>query len=61
MSAATRSVPAAAAGFERTGAVAAVGPLVVRSGGDSVAIELYADTRITRFLRANVNPTDSQS
>jgi hypothetical protein len=38
--------------FELTGTVTAVQPLLVRSGGDSVAIELYADTLITGFLRA---------
>ena len=38
--------------FERTGTVTAVRPLLLRSGRDNVAIELYADTRITGFLRA---------
>ena len=38
--------------FERTGTVTAVRPLLLRSGGDNVAIALYADTRITGFLRA---------
>jgi hypothetical protein len=38
--------------FERTGTVTAVQPLLLRSGRDDVAIELYADTRITGFLRA---------
>jgi hypothetical protein len=40
--------------FERTGTVTAVRPLLLRSEGDSVAIELYADTRIRGFLRAGV-------
>jgi hypothetical protein len=38
--------------FERTGTVTEVRPLMLRSGADTAAIELYADTRITGFLRA---------
>jgi hypothetical protein len=38
--------------FARAGTVTAVSPLLLRSGGETVAIELYADTQITGLLRA---------
>lgn len=38
--------------FERTGTVTAVRPLYLRSSNGTTAVSLYADTRITGFLRA---------
>ena len=38
--------------LERTGTVTAVRPLHVRSSNRTIALSLYADTRITGFLRA---------